>query len=148
VWLYLRFTLSFRDVEDLLLKKTRPRPLKRRQGMAAEVGRATAPQGLAVPSGVAGRPVLRTTASGTEWPLASFIHAMKEVMMDWNRVEGNWKQVKGSVKQQWGELTDDDLTRINGSQEKLEGIIQERYGIARDETRKQIDAWYQNQNWR
>jgi uncharacterized protein YjbJ (UPF0337 family) len=64
-------------------------------------------------------------------------------MMDWNRVEGNWKQMKGAVKQQWGKLTDDDLTQINGSQEKLEGIIQERYGIARDETRKQIDSWYQ-----
>ena len=47
--------------------------------------------------------------------------------MDWNRVEGNWKQMKGAVKQQWGKLTDDDLTQINGSQEKLEGIIQERY---------------------
>jgi uncharacterized protein YjbJ (UPF0337 family) len=46
-----------------------------------------------------------------------------------------------------GKLTDDDLTQINGSQEKLEGIIQERYGMAKDETRKQIDSWYQNQSW-
>ena len=67
--------------------------------------------------------------------------------MDWNRVGGNWKQMKGTVKQQWGKLTDDDLTQIDGSREKLEGIIQERYGIARDETRKQIDAWYQRQGW-
>jgi uncharacterized protein YjbJ (UPF0337 family) len=69
----------------------------------------------------------------------------KEVTMDWNRVEGNWKQMKGAVKQQWGKLTDDDLTQINGSQEKLEGILQERYGIAKDETRKQIDSWYRGQ---
>jgi uncharacterized protein YjbJ (UPF0337 family) len=69
----------------------------------------------------------------------------KEATMDRNRVEGNWKQMKGAVKQQWGKLTDDDLTQINGSQEKLEGTIQERYGIARDETRKQIDSWFQNQ---
>jgi uncharacterized protein YjbJ (UPF0337 family) len=75
------------------------------------------------------------------------LHWTKETAMDWNRVEGNWKQMKGAVKQQWGKLTDDDLTQINGSQEKLEGIIQERYGIARDETRKQLDSWYQNQNW-
>ena len=64
--------------------------------------------------------------------------------MDWNRVEGNWKQMKGAVKQQWGKMTDDDLTQIDGSQEKLEGIIQERYGIARDETRKQINSWYRS----
>ena len=60
---------------------------------------------------------------------------------------GFWNRMKGAEKQQWGKLTDDDLTQINGSHEKLEGIIQERYGIARDETRKQLDSWYQNQNW-
>jgi uncharacterized protein YjbJ (UPF0337 family) len=92
-------------------------------------------------------PVPSGTASGTEWTRKSFLHSTKEDAMDWNRVEGNWKQMKGAVKQQWGKLTDDDLTQINGSQEKLEGIIQERYGIAKDETRKQLDTWYQNQTW-
>jgi uncharacterized protein YjbJ (UPF0337 family) len=77
--------------------------------------------------------------------VSALMSRIKEAAMDWNRVEGNWKQMKGAVKQQWGKLTDDDLTQINGSREKLEGIIQERYGIARDETRKQIDTWYQNQ---
>jgi len=67
--------------------------------------------------------------------------------MDWNRVAGNWKQLKGGVKQKWGKLTDDDLTEIDGQREKLEGLIQERYGIARDETRKQVDAWYRSQGW-
>jgi uncharacterized protein YjbJ (UPF0337 family) len=95
----------------------------------------------------AAAPVPSATASGTECTSASFLHSTKEDAMDWNRVEGNWKQMKGAVKQQWGKLTDDDLTQINGSQEKLEGIIQERYGIAKDETRKQLDAWYQNQTW-
>ena len=32
--------------------------------------------------------------------------------MDWNRVEGNWNQVKGKIKEQWGKLSDDDLTAI------------------------------------
>mgnify|MGYP003694081823 CR=1 FL=1 len=30
--------------------------------------------------------------------------------MNWDRIEGNWKQVRGKVQQQWGKLTDDDLT--------------------------------------
>ena len=47
--------------------------------------------------------------------------------MDWNRVEGNWKQVKGKIKEQWGNLTDDDLDVINGHRDQLEGKIQERY---------------------
>ena len=41
--------------------------------------------------------------------------------MDRNRVEGNWKQAKGKVKEQWGKLTDDDLTFIAGKRDQLEG---------------------------
>ncbi len=43
--------------------------------------------------------------------------------MDWNRIEGNWKQFTGKVKEQWGKLTDDDLTEINGKRDQLEGKI-------------------------
>jgi uncharacterized protein YjbJ (UPF0337 family) len=68
--------------------------------------------------------------------------------MDWNRVEGNWKQVKGAIKEQWGKLTDDDLASINGQRDKLEGKIQERYGIAKDQSRTDIDAWYNRQSWK
>ena len=39
--------------------------------------------------------------------------------MDWNRVEGNWKQLKGKIKEQWGNLTDDDLDKIAGKREQL-----------------------------
>ena len=67
--------------------------------------------------------------------------------MDWNRVEGKWKQISGSVKEQWGKLTDDDLTQINGNREQLEGKIQERYGKAKDEVRKDIQDWYDRQTW-
>jgi uncharacterized protein YjbJ (UPF0337 family) len=67
--------------------------------------------------------------------------------MDWNRVEGNWKQLKGAVKQKWAKLTDDDLSAIDGSREELEGKIQERYGIAKDQARKDIDNWYNQQKW-
>ena len=59
--------------------------------------------------------------------------------MDWNRVEGNWKEVKGKIKQQWGQLTDNDLAQINGRRDQLEGKIQQRYGLAKDRVRKDVD---------
>jgi uncharacterized protein YjbJ (UPF0337 family) len=62
--------------------------------------------------------------------------------MDWNRVEGNWKQFTGKVKEQWGKLTDDDLTEIDGRREQLEGKIQQRYGYAKDQTKKEVDDWF------
>jgi len=67
--------------------------------------------------------------------------------MDCNRVEGNWKQVKGKVKEQWGKLSDDDLTTINGRRDQLEGKIQERYGYQKDQVRKDVDDWYSRKTW-
>lgn len=59
--------------------------------------------------------------------------------MNWDRVQGNWKQFKGQVQQQWGKLTDDDLTQINGKREELVGRIQERYGIAKEQAEKELE---------
>ena len=61
--------------------------------------------------------------------------------MNWDRAAGEWKQLKGKVKQQWGKLTDDDLTYINGHRDQLLGRVQERYGIAKDQAEKQIKDW-------
>jgi uncharacterized protein YjbJ (UPF0337 family) len=61
--------------------------------------------------------------------------------MNWDIVKGNWRQAKGKVKQQWGKLTDDDLTVIEGRRDQLAGKIQERYGCAKEEAERQIDAW-------
>ena len=35
--------------------------------------------------------------------------------MNWDTVKGDWKQFSGKVKEQWGKLTDDELTQINGN---------------------------------
>ena len=61
--------------------------------------------------------------------------------MNWDRIEGNWKQVTGRVKEQWGELTDDDLTVVAGRRDQLSGKIQEHYGVAKDEAERQIAEW-------
>jgi uncharacterized protein YjbJ (UPF0337 family) len=65
--------------------------------------------------------------------------------MNWDRVEGNWKQLTGKVKEQWGKLTDDDITQINGNREQLEGKIQARYGSAKDQVKKDVDDWISRQ---
>jgi uncharacterized protein YjbJ (UPF0337 family) len=61
--------------------------------------------------------------------------------MNWDRIEGNWKQFSGKIKQQWGKLTDDDLTVLEGSADELSGRIQKRYGIAKEEAEKQIKTF-------
>ena len=61
--------------------------------------------------------------------------------MNSDQIQGKWQQVKGSVKQNWGNLTDDDLTYIDGARDKLIGRIQERYGIQRDEADRLVKKW-------
>ena len=53
--------------------------------------------------------------------------------------------VHGKVKEQWGKLTDDELTQINGDREQLEDRIQARYGYAKDQARQEVDDWLRRQ---
>jgi uncharacterized protein YjbJ (UPF0337 family) len=66
--------------------------------------------------------------------------------MNWDTVKGNWMQAKGKVKEQWGKLTDDDLTRIEGSRDRLLGKIQERYGMAKDAAERELKEWERGYN--
>ena len=59
----------------------------------------------------------------------------------WDRIEGSWKQLTGKAKEQWGKLTDDDLTEIAGKRDQLAGKIQERYGYAKDKAEEEIRAF-------
>jgi len=45
------------------------------------------------------------------------------------------------VRQQWGKLTDDDLTRLSGKTEELAGVLQQRYGYGKDQAEDEIHKW-------
>ena len=56
-------------------------------------------------------------------------------------LEGKWNQFKGQVRQKWGKLTDNDLTRIAGKRDVLVGVIQERYGRTRAEAEREVNEF-------
>lgn len=61
--------------------------------------------------------------------------------MNRDTLNGQWKQLKGAAKEQWADLTDDDLLSAEGSFDKLVGRIQERYGYARERAEAEVDTW-------
>ena len=61
--------------------------------------------------------------------------------MNWDQAAGNWQQFRGKVKEQWGNLTDDELDRIAGQRDQLVGSIQKSYGITRDEADRRVKEW-------
>lgn len=56
-------------------------------------------------------------------------------------LRGKWNQMKGTVKEQWGKLTDDDVTQTEGNYDQLVGKIQERYGYSKERAQREGDDW-------
>lgn len=54
--------------------------------------------------------------------------------------KGKWTEIKGSIKEQWGDLTDDDLVEIEGKMEKLAGILQTKYGYTKEKAEQAYKA--------
>jgi uncharacterized protein YjbJ (UPF0337 family) len=54
---------------------------------------------------------------------------------------GKWPDVKGQVKQHWGQLTADDLTRFSGTTAELVGVLRQRYGYGQVQAEIEINQW-------
>ena len=53
------------------------------------------------------------------------------------KLNGSWNEVKGKIKQEYGDLTDDDLTYEDGKDDELLGRIQQKVG----KTKEELKAW-------
>ena len=60
-----------------------------------------------------------------------------------DKLRGNWNIAKGKIKQQWGELTDDDLDYQEGREEELVGRIQRKTG----ERKERINEFFENMKY-
>jgi uncharacterized protein YjbJ (UPF0337 family) len=60
--------------------------------------------------------------------------------MDKLEIKGSWNELKGKVKQAYGDLTDDDLTREEGKDDEMLGKLQQKTGKTRDDQVKWINS--------
>jgi uncharacterized protein YjbJ (UPF0337 family) len=56
-----------------------------------------------------------------------------------DKLRGNWNQIKGRLKQEYGQLTDDDLKYEEGKDDEFYGRLQEKLGKSKDELKRFID---------
>jgi uncharacterized protein YjbJ (UPF0337 family) len=54
------------------------------------------------------------------------------------KLKGNWNEVAGKLKQQYANLTDDDLLFKEGKEEELLGRLQAKVGKTKEQLRKII----------
>lgn len=62
------------------------------------------------------------------------------IIMNDLTIEGNWNQVKGKLKQEYSDLTDDDLKFQEGKEDELYGRLQEKLGKTKDEIKQIISS--------
>lgn len=56
-------------------------------------------------------------------------------------LKGKWHQLKGKIKEEWGDLTDDELDQIEGRSERLSGKLQEKYGYSKADADRKLDEF-------
>jgi uncharacterized protein YjbJ (UPF0337 family) len=62
-------------------------------------------------------------------------------MEDWKlKLNGNWNVMKGKMKQEYGNLTEDDLKREQGKDDEFVGRLEKKLGKTKDE----VINWIQN----
>ena len=61
--------------------------------------------------------------------------------MDKLQFKGSWNEIKGKLKQQYGNLTDDDLVFAEGKEDELLGRLQKKLGKSKDDVRQMIESF-------
>lgn len=60
-------------------------------------------------------------------------------------LKGQWKQFKGRIKEQWSELTDDEIDKVQGESQQLVGLLQEKYGYAKAKAEAEVEEFLSEQ---
>jgi uncharacterized protein YjbJ (UPF0337 family) len=56
-------------------------------------------------------------------------------------LKGNWNKIKGKLKQQYGDLTDDDLTYSEGKFDEMLGRVQKKTGKTKEQLREDMKRY-------
>ena len=57
-----------------------------------------------------------------------------------DKIKGNWNENKGKNKQEYAEVTDDDLLYEEGKEDQLIGQIQKKTGKTKEDVKSFIDS--------
>ena len=56
-----------------------------------------------------------------------------------DKIKGNWNVIKGQLKQQYAQLTDNDLTYVEGKEDELIGRLQKKLGQDKEQVHELIE---------
>jgi uncharacterized protein YjbJ (UPF0337 family) len=59
--------------------------------------------------------------------------------MNNDQAQGKWDRFSAKVKQQWGDLTDDEVKKAEGNKDELVARIREKYGDSKESIAKKLN---------
>jgi uncharacterized protein YjbJ (UPF0337 family) len=63
-------------------------------------------------------------------------------MVTREQMSGNWHAVIGKVKEKYGQITSDDLTKVEGNMDQLLGLIERKAGQTREQAEEFLSSFY------
>lgn len=57
------------------------------------------------------------------------------------QIKGNWNELKGKLRQEYADLTDDDLQYAEGKEEELLGRLQQKLGETKENLIKKFESY-------
>lgn len=55
--------------------------------------------------------------------------------------EGQWDKFKGKAREEWGELTDQEMEQARGNWEQFVGTVKEKTGQTADAIERKYNEW-------
>ncbi len=62
-------------------------------------------------------------------------------MAQMHTTSNRWLRTMAIAREQWNQLTDEDLADVRGNTERFISVLQRRYGMAREQALKELAAW-------
>jgi len=56
-----------------------------------------------------------------------------------DKLKGNWNELKGKLKQEYADLTDNDLLYVEGKEDELYGRLQKKLGQSKEEVHSTLE---------
>ena len=70
----------------------------------------------------------------------SYPHLDKTIMETTTAIKGSWNELKGKLKQEYANITDDDLLYIEGKKDEMLGKLQLKLGKTKEELQSILDS--------
>ncbi|MBQ0795411.1 CsbD family protein [Zhongshania sp.] len=64
--------------------------------------------------------------------------------MNRDQAEGRWREFTAKVKQEWGDLTDDEVLQAEGNIDAIAAKIQQKYGDSKQSVAEKLNQLMEN----